>query len=274
MTQHPHPPHGAGKSSFDLIDPEKLFPALHLIAGETLVDLGCGEGRYTLPLAVRVGPTGMVYGADLWREGLELLQDKARREGLTNVRTLLADVSQPLPLPAAGVDLLFMATVLHDLAEAGQDQGALVEMDRLVKTGGRLAVIEFKKNARPPRPSPGHSPLPGRSGGPAAALRLHPWGDHRIGPPYLPGHVQQSCGRKALKQLRKVQGSKLKVKLQGGKAPRLPPSGMAGGDARPTTSHGLKVSRRLMGDCSTDSVGHTEPCLLDKPRRQIPPAPL
>jgi len=64
MTDHPHPPHGAGKSSYDLIDPEKLFPALHLKPGEAVLDLGCGEGRYTLPLASQVGREGTVYGAD------------------------------------------------------------------------------------------------------------------------------------------------------------------------------------------------------------------
>jgi ubiquinone/menaquinone biosynthesis C-methylase UbiE len=145
-------PHGAGKSSFDLIDPERLFPALHLKPGETVLDLGCGEGRYTLPLASRVGPEGTVYAADLWDEGLGLLQDQARREGLTNIRTLRADVSRPLSVPDAAVDLVLLATVLHDLAEAGQAAGALAEIARLVKPGGRLAVVEFKKTAGPPGP--------------------------------------------------------------------------------------------------------------------------
>ncbi len=152
MTHHPHPPHGAGKSSFDLIDPEKLFSALRLKPGETVLDLGCGEGRYTLPLASRVGRDGTVYAADLWEEGLAALKDKARQEGLTNVRTLLADMSQPLPLPSGGVDLALMATVLHDLAEVGQAEGGLAETARLVKPGGRLAVVEFKKIEGPPGP--------------------------------------------------------------------------------------------------------------------------
>ncbi len=151
MTQPSRPP-GAGKSSLDLIDQELLFPALGLKPGEAVLDLGCGEGRYTLPLASRVGPQGTVYAVDLWEEGLAVLRDKAGQEDLANIRIVHADVSRSLPLPDACVDVALMATVLHDLAGAGQARGALAELNRLVKPGGRLAVIEFKKLAGPPGP--------------------------------------------------------------------------------------------------------------------------
>ena len=81
MTQPSHPL-GAGKSSLDLIDQELLFPALSLKPGEAVLDLGCGEGRYTLPVASRVGPQGTVYAVDLWEEGLARLGEKAGRGGL------------------------------------------------------------------------------------------------------------------------------------------------------------------------------------------------
>jgi ubiquinone/menaquinone biosynthesis C-methylase UbiE len=171
MSQHPHPPHGAGKSSFDLLDSEKLFAALPLQPRGTVLDLGCGEGRYALPLARLVGKSGQLIAVDLWKEGLASLHDQARAAGLTNIRTVHADVSRPLPLAAASVDLAFLATVLHDLAEAGQAEGALLELARLVKPGGRLALMEFKKIDGPPGP-----PLAIRlSPGEAAAL-LRPYG--------------------------------------------------------------------------------------------------
>ncbi len=170
MTQ-PTRPLGAGKSSLDLIDPEKLFPALGLEPGEAVLDLGCGEGRYTLPMASRVGPQGAVYAVDLWEEGLARLGEKARQEGLANIRIIHADVSRSLPLPDACVDVALLATVLHDLAEAGQAQGALAELNCLVKPGGRLAVVEFKKLAGPPGP-----PLAIRLAPEEVAALLQPYG--------------------------------------------------------------------------------------------------
>ena len=171
MTQPPHPPHGAGKSSFDLIDPEKLFAALRLKPGATVLDLGCGEGRYSLPLAQRLGAGGQVYAVDLWQEGLASLSDKAGEAGLANLKTLHADASRPLPLADRGVDLALLATVLHDLAEAGQAAGALAELARLIKPGGRLAVVEFKKMAGPPGP-----PLHIRLSPEEVAALLRPYG--------------------------------------------------------------------------------------------------
>jgi ubiquinone/menaquinone biosynthesis C-methylase UbiE len=45
-----------------------------------------------------------------------------------------------------------MATVLHDLIEDGTHEGALEEIVRVLKPGGRLAIVEFKKIPGPPGP--------------------------------------------------------------------------------------------------------------------------
>jgi ubiquinone/menaquinone biosynthesis C-methylase UbiE len=155
----PHPI-AAGKSSFDLIDPEALFSELQLQPATVLLDLACGIGNYTLAAAAFIGPVGAIHAFDLWPEGIAALRESAQALGLTQVCAEVADVSGPLPLPEGSVDVALLATVLHDLVAEGVEEGALREAARLLRPGGRLAVIEFEKvDGRP---------------GPPIAVRLAP----------------------------------------------------------------------------------------------------
>ena len=88
-TESPKPP-GAGKSSYDLIDPGTLWAALNLPQGITFLDLGCGQGNYSLAAANLIGPTGVVYAVDLWEEGIAALKERAAREGRANLKPLAA----------------------------------------------------------------------------------------------------------------------------------------------------------------------------------------
>jgi ubiquinone/menaquinone biosynthesis C-methylase UbiE len=146
----PQPP-GAGKSSYDLIDPDILWAELNLSPGITFLDLGCGQGNYALAVADRIGPAGTVYAVDLWDEGIAALKDRAARAGRTNLKPLVAGADQ-VPLDNLSVDVAFMATVLHDLVEAGTAAGALAEAARIIKPGGRLTIVEFDKVDGPPGP--------------------------------------------------------------------------------------------------------------------------
>jgi ubiquinone/menaquinone biosynthesis C-methylase UbiE len=148
----PNKPPGAGKSSFDLIEPEKLLKELPLREGLVIADLGCGAGNYSLALAEAVGSPGLIYALDLWEEGIETLTRRAAAAGRKNIRARVADVSQLIPLADESLDLCLMATVLHDLAEFGLAEGALRETARILKPGGTLAVVEFDKVDGPPGP--------------------------------------------------------------------------------------------------------------------------
>jgi len=89
QTSTPKPP-GAGESSYDLIDPGTLWAALNLLRGVTFLDLGCGQGNYSLAAADLIGPAGVVYAVDLWEEGIAALQERAAREGRGNLKALVA----------------------------------------------------------------------------------------------------------------------------------------------------------------------------------------
>ena len=64
MVSETKPP-GAGKSSFDLIEPAKLLEELPLKSGITFLDLGCGAGNYTLAVAEVIGAHGVVVALTL-----------------------------------------------------------------------------------------------------------------------------------------------------------------------------------------------------------------
>jgi ubiquinone/menaquinone biosynthesis C-methylase UbiE len=145
-------PPGAGKSSFELIETEKLFHNLSLKPWYTVLDMGCGTGMYALAMAEIIGDGGRVHAVDLWAEGVERLKETIERRGVKNISPIVADVSKTLPLPGDSMDLILMATVLHDLKEAGVQDGALAEARRLVKRHGTFAVVEFKKVPGPPGP--------------------------------------------------------------------------------------------------------------------------
>ena len=146
-------PPGAGRSSFDQIDQAILFPALRLTPSTVFVDLGCGKGDYVMSVAERVGAGGKIYGVDAWQPAIDELSQRIEDIGLTNVRPILADVTDKVPLPDHMADVCLMAHVLHDFKREGGAEGALREASRILKTTGILAIVEPKKVEAPYGPS-------------------------------------------------------------------------------------------------------------------------
>jgi len=145
-------PIAAGKSSFDLIDFATLLSALALPEEVVFLDLACGAGKYAIEIARQRKQKGKVYAFDLWDKGIDQLKLKAGSLRLDNIEAHVCDVSGNLPLEEASIDVVLMATVLHDLIHDGTHDKTLSEILRVLKPGGKLAVIEFKKIAGPPGP--------------------------------------------------------------------------------------------------------------------------
>lgn len=146
-------PHGAGKSSFELIDRSMFFDLLDLKEGSAFLDVGCGRGDYTLAAAQLIGQTGKVYALDLWPESIRSLEKEIEIKSLTNIHPMIADASELIPLDNDSVEVCLMATVFHDLARDESHHSALIEIKRVLKSGGRLAIMEFKKIDGTPGPS-------------------------------------------------------------------------------------------------------------------------
>lgn len=121
-------------------DCQMLLKALALEPGQTVCDMGCGNGFYTLELARRVGPEGKVYAVDIQPEMLHLLAERSRAEKIRNVKPVLGTLADP-KLPAESLDLVLLVDVYHELSHPAE---MLAAIRRSLKPHGRLVLAEFR----------------------------------------------------------------------------------------------------------------------------------
>jgi len=121
-------------------DCRMLLDALELKPGQTVCDLGCGNGFYTLELARRVGPEGTVYAVDIQPEMLRLLVARARQAKLFNIRPVLGTVIDPR-LPTGEVDLVFCVDVYHEFSHP---ELMLTRIRESLRKDGQIVLAEFR----------------------------------------------------------------------------------------------------------------------------------
>lgn len=117
-----------------------LLEALDVRPGQTICDMGCGNGFYTLELARRAGPEGLVYAVDIQPEMLRLLAANAADAGLTTIRPILGTAIDPR-LPRGGVDLCLCVDVYHEFSHP---EPMLERIRESLSPTGLLAVVEFR----------------------------------------------------------------------------------------------------------------------------------
>jgi ubiquinone/menaquinone biosynthesis C-methylase UbiE len=122
-------------------EPARAIAALSLRPGDTVADLGAGSGYYTVRLARAVGETGRVFAVDIQPEMLAIIRNKVEKSRLTNVELVLGGEDDPKLAPESS-DLVLMVDVYHELA---RPQQMLRAIKRALKPGGRLVLIEFRK---------------------------------------------------------------------------------------------------------------------------------
>lgn len=141
--------------------PDLIMDTLGIADGAAVADLGAGGGWFTIRLARRVGPNGVVYAQDIQEQMIEAINRRVQQEGLSNVRTVLGTQTDPR-LPG-GLDAVLIVDAYREMDEPSRPQvmqDLLRNVARALKPQGRVGIVDF---------------LPGDGGpGPAAEDRVRP----------------------------------------------------------------------------------------------------
>jgi ArsR family transcriptional regulator len=112
---------------------------LHLLPPMTVADLGAGDGNFSLLLATRAR---RVIAVDSSEKMLEVAREQAARNGVDNAAFLQGDMEE-LPIESGTVELAFFSQSLHHALHPAR---ALAEAFRILKTGGRVVVLDLAKH--------------------------------------------------------------------------------------------------------------------------------
>jgi SAM-dependent methyltransferase len=138
-----------GRRAWD--DPDKVIEALELQPADWVVDLGCGPGFYTLPLARAVN-NGLVFALDVEPRQLDRLNEHLAEQNLTNVIPVLTPPDVPRA-PLGRIDVVVVVDTYHHLEHRG---AYLARLAPLLEPGGRIVVVDFYKKPLPVGPPSPH----------------------------------------------------------------------------------------------------------------------
>lgn len=128
-----------------IVKVNEVIEKLRLKPGDIVADIGSGSGRFSIPMAKAIAPNGILYAVDIDQKMLDHVAEKAQEEGVTNLRTVLAEYDDP-SLSVKDVDVAFYHRSLHMIERR---QAHLNATAKYLKPDGRIAVIDKNREDSP-----------------------------------------------------------------------------------------------------------------------------
>jgi len=119
--------------------PERIMDALLIADGSKVADLGAGGGWFTIRLARRVGPNGLVYAQDVQPLMINSIRQRVEDQQLTNVRFILGSDDNPRLPPGLNAVL-----VVDTYPQFEEPVTVLRHIRAALAPNGRLGIVDFK----------------------------------------------------------------------------------------------------------------------------------
>lgn len=123
------------------LPPVETLEKLGLQVTDVFADIGCGIGYFTIPAAELIG-NNIAYALDTLPEMLAEVELRSKTAGLNNIKTVKT-AELDLLIPDETVSFALLVNVIHEIVDKNQ---FLEEISRIIKPGGRLAIIDWEKS--------------------------------------------------------------------------------------------------------------------------------
>jgi len=118
---------------------DDVLSRLELKPGMVIADIGAGSGVFSTLFAKAVGPSGKVYTVDIDEALLTHINQLAKEQNVSNVRTVLGKFDDP-SIPAKDVDMAFIHDVLHHIEHR---DAYLKKLASYIKPNGMVTIIDM-----------------------------------------------------------------------------------------------------------------------------------
>jgi ubiquinone/menaquinone biosynthesis C-methylase UbiE len=124
-------------------NPEAILQDLQ--GGMVFVDVGCGDGYFSILAAKKIGSNGKVYAVDTDASGIDTLQQKAKAEGLKNISAKVGRAEDTVFCKQCA-DFILFSMDLHDFDNPAK---VLDKAKQMIKPSGVLVDLDWKTQEMP-----------------------------------------------------------------------------------------------------------------------------
>lgn len=143
MPENGHRAHGFSSALF--LDSDEIIQELNLNGDETFMDAGCGDGHNAIKVLEDYNHKGCVYAVDIYDASIEDMENYKKENNIKNLINIEADITEGIPgVDDESIDVILMVNVFHGFKASRKLDEAVEELKRIVKSDGKIAIMDYK----------------------------------------------------------------------------------------------------------------------------------
>ena len=143
MPENGHRAHGFSSAFF--LDSDEILQELQLTGSETFMDAGCGDGHIAIKVIEEYLPDGEVYAVDVYDASIEDMETYKKENDIENLTNIEADITEGISgVEDESIDVVLLVNVFHGFKASRKLDEAVVELSRIIKKDGKIAIMDYK----------------------------------------------------------------------------------------------------------------------------------